>query len=244
MASILAVGASSPLSQAALVKLATRGYDLCLTATTLERAQLAKNNLIHAGVNAAQLSCCDLKLPASTATLQELINSLPDFAGLFCAAGVYGLTLQVKKSLAVEEQIIAVNFSALVPLLRLSANCLQARGQGLIIVIGSVAGDRGRASNYAYGAAKAALATYLTGLRQELYPHVKVIELRPGLIASRMLDGRHLPHWLISAPSCVGTALERALTYHQGIVYCPPWWRLIMAVVKIIPERCYRRLKL
>ncbi len=244
MPTILALGATSPLAQSCLIRLAQRGYALCLSATTKERAQQARTTLIDQGLAPDMLSICALRLPETPARIAQLIDSIPDFAGMCCAVGLYAQTSTLTGDAAAEEQVLQVNFNGLVPLLQLVKTRLQMRGAGLIVVIGSVAGDKGRSSNYAYGAAKAALAAYLSGMRQELYPTVRVIELRPGLIASRMLTGRSLPSWLIAKPECVGKALTWALNCGQDIVYCPWWWRPIMTAIKLMPERYYRRFKL
>jgi short-subunit dehydrogenase len=107
-----------------------------------------------------------------------------------------------------------------------------------------VAGDRGRQSNYLYGAAKAGLSTYLEGLRNRLFPaHVKVITVKPGFVDTRMTYGRP-GLLLLASPERVGKGIFRAIVKGKAVVYVPWYWRFIMLMVQSIPEAVFKRLRL
>ncbi len=241
---ILALGANSPIAIECLQVLAKQGYALRLACRSESKCQQAGQTLLNAGVSPDSLSYLTLQLPCSLSEVLSQLESIPDFAGLFCAVGVYALTQDIRADEEAQLDIVSLNFTALLPWLSMGARLLAQRGGGLIVVTGSVAGERGRGSNYAYGAAKAGLSAYLEGLRQDYFPKVRVIELRPGIIRTRMLEGRTVPRLLVAQPKSVGQGLKRALNFDLSIVYCPPYWYMIMALVRFIPLRLYRRLRL
>jgi short-subunit dehydrogenase len=125
------------------------------------------------------------------------------------------------------------------------AQRFQAQGAGVIAVIGSVAGDRGRASNYLYGAAKAAIHAFASGLRAQLYRQgVHVVTIKPGFVATQMTAHLHLPERLTAHPDAVAARIVAAVDRRRAVVYVPGFWRLIMLVVRMLPETIFMRLKL
>lgn len=252
---MVVLGANSPIAQACLPSLLRRGYDLLLCARTLDKAQQVKAHLCAEGGWAPErITCRALSLSAESADgqAQALLNSVPDLCGLFTAVGVYAETCD-QLSTAQAFDLTAINFTAQIPFLNRTAEILKLKhrqGQlqgrhkrGLIIAVSSVAAVRGRCTNYLYGASKAALSTYLDGMRQQYQDCAAVIELRPGLIATSMLDGRRLPALLIAQPQAVGRALERALRFGSPVVYAPRFWGLLAFFWRLIPHRLYGRLK-
>ncbi len=143
------------------------------------------------------------------------------------------------------RRIIDTNFSGAVSILEVIAADFSRRRQGLIIAIGSVAGDRGRQSNYIYGAAKGALQIYLSGLRNRLSRHrVRVITVLPGFVHTKMTAGLGLPPLLTATPSQVAADIWRAYAKSRDVVYTRWFWRWIMALIKAIPEPIFKRLSL
>ena len=124
------------------------------------------------------------------------------------------------------------------------ANRMQAQGAGQLAVIGSVAGDRGRPSNYVYGTAKAAVATFCEGLRARLYPHnVNVLLIKPGFVDTPMTAAfRKGPLW--AKPDLIAKLIVRALDRRKSVIYTPPFWALIMLIIRSIPRPIFVRLKL
>lgn len=268
---VLVVGANSALAYPCLKFLLHEGYSLHLTCRTLSKALAVKARLLtglqsagNAASTAASAALDErifvsaLTLPAALDDVKALFAALQQrrLCGILIAAGMYAQTdallSEGEPGLVHELQLLTVNFNALIPVIALGARELSAVGaersgrgrRPFIAVISSVAGVRGRGSNYAYGASKAALSTYLSGLRQSC-PQLCVIDLRPGLIHSPMLQGRKLPRLLISNPGCMVKALKKGLKHPRGgIFYVPGWWRPIMGGVSLLPERLYQRLKL
>jgi short-subunit dehydrogenase len=111
--------------------------------------------------------------------------------------------------------------------------------------VSSVAGDRGRASNYVYGAAKAGFTAHLSGLRNRLAPlGVRVVTVKPGFVRTRMTAGMRLPPVLTAEADQVGRAIFAAAMGRGDVVYVPGLWRVVMAVIRAIPEPIFKRLKL
>ena len=127
----------------------------------------------------------------------------------------------------------------------LAVGLLAARGSGTIVGISSVAGDRGRASNYLYGSAKAGLSAYLSGLRNRLHAAgVRVITVKPGFTRTRMTEGMKLPPALTAEPGEVARAILKAESGKADVIYVRPVWRLVMAIITAIPEPAFKKLKL
>jgi short-subunit dehydrogenase len=140
--------------------------------------------------------------------------------------------------------ILAVNFSGLLPMLGLCAAHMERKGAGVILGTGSVAGDRGRQSNFVYGAAKAGFAVWLQGLRNRLHGSgVRVVTFKPGFVDTAMTFGKP-GLFLVASPEAAGAAMVRALDGGPDIVYFPVFWRAIMVLVRVIPERVFKGMKL
>ncbi len=144
------------------------------------------------------------------------------------------------------RRTIDVNFTSAISILGAVANDMEARGAGYIAAIGSVAGDRGRQSNYTYGASKAGLSAFLGGLRNRLCKSgVHVLEVRPGFVDTPMTHGLLDPNSpLVASPERVATAIDAAIRAKRDVIYAPWFWRGIMKTIRSIPESVFKRLKL
>ncbi|MBQ9104764.1 MAG: SDR family NAD(P)-dependent oxidoreductase, partial [Mailhella sp.] len=163
---------------------------------------------------------------------------------VLCAVGLLGDQLEARHNAEAADAILRANFTGLVPLLSLAANTFERRGSGLIIGISSVAGDRGRASNYLYGSAKAGFTAFLSGLRARLsHSGVQVLTVKPGLVDTPMIQGRPLPHFLVASPELVARDIAKAVQRGRAVLYTPWYWRGIMFAVQNMPERLFARLK-
>jgi short-subunit dehydrogenase len=137
-----------------------------------------------------------------------------------------------------------VNGTATIALANRIAQKLEAQGSGTLAIISSVAGDRGRASNYLYGSAKAAVSTYLSGLRQRLTPHgINVLTIKPGFVDTPM-TAAFKKGALWAKPDQVARGIVHAIDKRRSVVYLPRFWWAIMAVIQGIPEFVFRRIKL
>lgn len=145
---------------------------------------------------------------------------------------------------ATTMEALTVNLASAVAVLTLAADHFEREGRGCIAAISSVAGDRGRQSNYIYGAAKAGLNAFLEGLRNRLHPAgVAVVTIKPGFVDTPMTA--HLPkNALFASPETVGAAVYRAMRRRRDTVYAPWYWRWIMLAIRHLPGPVFKRLKL
>jgi short-subunit dehydrogenase len=138
---------------------------------------------------------------------------------------------------------IHTNALSTVALLTLLANCFEKKGKGTIAVISSVAGDRGRQRNYVYGSAKAMITAFTSGLRQRLHKSgVTVLTIKPGFVYTPMTEGMQLPPLLTARPEQVAMGIDKAVRSRRAITYERPVWRLVMSVIKLIPEPLFKKL--
>jgi decaprenylphospho-beta-D-erythro-pentofuranosid-2-ulose 2-reductase len=191
-------------------------------------------------VTAARLDILDT---ARFAPFLAALPVLPD--AVVSAVGLLGDQREAESDVDLATLVFRTNFEGPSLLLGLFAGQFEARGSGTIIGISSVAGDRGRASNYVYGAAKAGFTAYLSGLRNRLAKKgVHVITVNPGFVRTRMTEGMKLPRSLTADPSEVGNAILSALSKRTDVLYVRSVWRLIMAVINVIPERLFKVLSI
>jgi hypothetical protein len=139
--------------------------------------------------------------------------------------------------------VLLSNFNGPANLLALIANRFAARGSGTIVGVSSVAGDRGRARNYVYGAAKAGFTAFLSGLRARFArSRLRVVTVKPGYVRTRMTDGMALSPLLTASPEQVALAIRRAELAGRSVIYVGWKWRVIMTIVRMIPEPIFKRL--
>jgi short-subunit dehydrogenase len=147
---------------------------------------------------------------------------------------------------SVNETLAEIQTNALstISLLTIIANRFEAKQMGTIAVISSVAGDRGRASNYVYGSAKAMLTAFTSGLRQRLYQsNVYVVTIKPGFVDTPM-TAEFKKGLLWANPAAVAATIIKAIDKRKNNLYVPAFWWLIMAVIKMIPTKLFSKLKL
>ena len=239
-------GATSDIATAFMRREAQAGARLFLVGRDRAMLEAAAADLEVRGAGAVAIHVADLADPAAlTATADAAWTA---FAGLDVALIAYG-TLPDQEAAArdpaVAEQSHMINFVSPCLLCGTLANRFEAQGAGAIAVMTSVAGDRGRKSNYVYGAAKGGLQTFLAGLRHRLQAaDVQVLDIRPGFVATKMTA--HLPRGgpLWAAPDRVAADIARAIERKRAVLYTPWFWRCIMAVVRTLPRAVFHRTQL
>jgi short-subunit dehydrogenase len=165
-------------------------------------------------------------------------------AGVIVAFGTVGHHQEALKEFKKAKSILETNFLGACSILTHCANYLEREQAGFIIAFSSVAGDRGRQSNYIYGAAKGGLSIFLQGLRNRLSSsHVHVMTVKPGFVDTAMTFGRS-DIFLVASPQYVGKRIVKALEKSCYEIYIPWFWRPIMWIIKLIPESIFKRLKL
>lgn len=165
---------------------------------------------------------------------------------LFCATGYLGEgteeSLYDNKN---TERIIDINYAKLIPVLNYFAHKFESRRSGTIIGLSSVAGDRGRQSNFIYGSAKAAFTAYLSGLRNYLFDRkVHVLTVKPGFMATKMTEGLPLNPKLTATPKQAAECIFKAYKRQKNVAYVLPVWGIIMLIIRNIPEFIFKKLKL
>ena len=165
---------------------------------------------------------------------------------LFCASGYLGMnTADGLYNDINTTKIIDIIYAKLVPLMNYFAQKFEAKRSGTIIGLSSVAGERGRQSNFIYGSAKAGFTAYLSGLRNYLYDKkVNVLSVIPGFMATKMTEGMPLNPKLTASPKQAANCIYKAYKNKKNVVYVLPIWWVIMMIIRNIPEFIFKRLKL
>ena len=171
----------------------------------------------------------------------EVFNGLP--GGVVLCFGFMADQGQAQQEFSVARRTIDTNLTGAVSILELFAAAFEARGNGFLAALTSVAGDRGRKMNYIYGASKAGLNAYLQGLRNRLHASgVQVTTIKPGFMDTPMTHGMPLPKALVAAPETAAAAMVKAIVRGRDVAYIPFFWRYIMWIIKGIPERQFKKM--
>jgi short-subunit dehydrogenase len=217
--------------------------DLCLASRDVERlAKKARDLEIRYQVRAA-VRPFDALDYAAHADFYAGLDPKPDLVLL--VFGYLGDQTAAQQDFREARKIIETNLLAAVSILEVIAADFEARGRGTIMALSSVAGERGRQSNYIYGAAKGGLTVYLSGLRARLCRHgIRVLTVLPGFVRTKMTESLELPEILLAEPDEVAEDIYQAYKRGKDIVYSKWFWRYIMKVIRLIPEPIFKRLKL
>jgi decaprenylphospho-beta-D-erythro-pentofuranosid-2-ulose 2-reductase len=242
---VLILGAVSAIARGVADAFARRGYDLYLAGRDLEELErLASDLQVRHGVSVDFGQFDALAMGNHAALVRGIVTEVGELAGVVWAVGYMPAQEEALSDPSQVRRIVDTNFTAAMSVLDACAANLVNMGSGFIVAISSVAGDRGRQSNYYYGAAKGALTLYLQGLRNRLYPTgVRVLTVKPGFVDTSMTWG--LPGlFLVASPEQVGGAIASAVERGRDVLYVPWFWRYIMLIIRHIPERLFKRLKL
>ena len=243
---VLIVGATSAIAQATGRKLAEKNAHLVLVGRNEQKLDAIAEDLTVRGAAVKDIVIADLGDTGSHGLVMERSRSAFDNAidmALY-AHGMLGNQALAQQEYAKAEEIIRINYLSMVSLLTDMANYMEERKQGSIVAISSVAGDRGRQSNYVYGSAKAALSVYMQGLRNRLHPAgVQVLTVKPGFVDTPMTADIE-KNRLFVGPEVIARGICRAVEHNRNQVYLPWYWCGIMALIKAIPEELFKRLKL
>lgn len=242
---ILILGARSDMARAIAHAFAAKGYAVQLAARNApgleaDRADLA----VRFGVPVT-LHECDVLDWAGADGFVAGLPVLPDVA--VCAVGVMGEQAENEQDADKAVNVLRTNFEGPAILLGALANRMVGRGSGTLVGIGSVAGERGRAANYVYGAAKAGFTAFLSGLRNRLAKGrtgVHVVTVLPGFVNTAMTAGMDLPAKLTAEPAEVGAAVWKAVEKGRDVIYVRPIWRLVMLIIRHIPEGIFKKLSI
>ena len=243
MPTVLLLGASSDMAVAIAKEFAAKGYDIQLAARNADRLRPLQSDLSIRYSVTCTLHEFDAEQPGQHAAFFDSLNPKPDIT--ICVFGYLGQQQEAESDWKECERTIMVNYTGAVSILNIVANYYVSQGKGTIAGISSVAGERGRMSNYFYGSAKAGFTAYLSGLRNRLYHQkVHVLSVQPGFVYTRMTEGMPLPGLLTATPQQVAAAIYQAIIKKKNVVYVKWFWRWIMLIIKNIPESIFKKLKL
>ena len=242
---LLIAGATSAIAHETAKHFAHDGADLFLVARSAERLTAIRDDLKVRGAGRIETFTLDL---ADLGRHQEMFDAalaaLGELDALLIAHGTLGDQLASQQNVTETLKELTTNFLSVVSILTIAANYFERRRSGYIAVIGSVAGDRGRQSNYVYGTAKGGLNVFLQGLRSRMFKvGVAVVTIKPGFVDTPMTAAKKKNPLYASAAS-VGEGIYKAMLKRRDVVYLPWFWLFIMLVIRNIPEPIFKRLKM
>lgn len=236
------IGATSDIGRAIALGLAREGCDLQLAGRDPARLKAEADDIrVRTGVAVTE-HACDVLAADGGAGLAEALDPCPDAA--VCVVGLLGDQQASERDGSAAQLVMWTNYVGPALLMGALAERFEARGSGVLVGVSSVAGDRGRAANYVYGSAKAGFTAFLSGLRNRLAASgVHVVTVKPGFVRTRMTEGMRLPGPLTGAPEEVARAVVEAIRRRRDVVYVRRVWRAIMLVIRALPERVFKRLR-
>jgi len=245
MRKVLMMGATSAIAQATAKLFAAEGDQLFLVARNEDKLKILAEDLKTRGSKKIELEVVDAnKFDRHADLIKKATDSMGGLDTVLIAYGTLPNQEACEKDYAQMEKEIRTNLLSILSLLTIIANQFEEQKKGSIAVISSVAGDRGRQSNYVYGAAKGALSLFLQGLRNRLQPAgVSVVTIKPGFVDTPMTA--HMKKGLLFVgPEVIAKGIYQAIEKKKDVVYLPWFWVIIMAVIKAIPEFIFKKLKL
>ncbi len=236
---ILILGATSGIARACTLEWARRGAHLVLAGRDLEELEvLAGDARIRCGVN-VEIRVFEAR---DFASHPQFWRDCGEIDGVICALGLMPPQTEMERDFESCRAMIEVNYTSCVSILNVVANDFEAQKRGFIVILSSVAGERARRANYLYGSAKAGLTAYSEGLRCKLFPSgVSVTTVLPGPVDTSMTWGSDkLP--LLVPPEKVASDIYRGARRKSDVVFSPAPWRLIFAILRLVPSFIWKRL--
>lgn len=243
MRKILIIGATSAIAEASARLFAQSGDHLFLVARNQAQLNAVAADLKVRGSPLVATYVMDANdFDAHLPMLEEARRALGNFDTVLIAHGTLADQPACQQSVALTMQEIKTNALSVIALLTHIANWFEQQRRGTIVVISSVAGERGRKSNYVYGSAKAMVTAFMSGLRQRLHKAgVSVVTIKPGFVDTPMTANLNLPPALTASAESVAREIQRAISKHKDVIYAPWFWAPIMRIIRGIPESAFKR---
>jgi len=243
MSSVLIIGAKSDIAKELAKVYAKNGFDLILVGREIDELENFKKDLELRYQKQVVLKDFDIVDFKSHKAFFDNLEIKP--AGVIVVAGYMTEQKVCQDNWEKSLQTINVNFTGAVGILNIFASYFEEQKSGFIIGVSSVAGDRGRKTNYIYGSSKAGFSAYLSGLRNRLYDsNVSVLTVKPGFVDTKMTAHLELPPKLTATPQDVAQDIFNAQQKGKDILYTKRVWQIIMLVIKHIPEFIFKRLSI
>ena len=242
---ILIIGATSSIAHETAKHFAKNHAHLYLIARNPEKLQAISNDLKVRGAKSAQTCLLDLNnLDQHQEAIQSAIETLGRIDLVLISHGTLADQQLCQQSVTKTIEELTTNFTSVISLLTILANYFEQQRHGCIAVVTSVAGDRGRRSNYVYGTSKGAVTIFLQGLRSRLSKAgVTVLTIKPGLVDTPMTASLKKGP-LFAQSNKIGKGIYKAIKKRKDVIYLPWYWRPIMLIVRSIPEPIFKRLSL
>ncbi|MDZ8120347.1 SDR family oxidoreductase [Pontiella agarivorans] len=243
MKNVLILGATSDMAQAIAKKYAAEGWSLTLGALEVDLLEpIASDLKVRSGseVLTFKFDAADF---SSHRKIYDSLSVKPD--AVIACFGYMSDQENVRNDIEDIRRTIDINFTGMATMLSVIAEDFGQRGNGAIAAISSVAGDRGRQSNYIYGSAKAGLTAFLAGLRNRLSEKgVHVMTVKPGFARTKMTENLELPAALTASPEQIAEAVFHGLEKKKNVIYILWMWRWIMLIIRCIPEFVFKKMKM
>ena len=240
---VIILGGTSDIGFATARHYAANGWSVCLAARDQAAAQRNADDIAARSGTDVRVMRVDILDDASVESFVANLPRLPET--VICFVGLLGHQRTGETDPLHARTVMRTNYEGPALLLGRFAEGFAKRGSGTIIGVSSVAGDRGRASNYIYGSAKAGFTTFLSGLRNRLArSNVQIVTVKPGFVDTRMTAGMKLPGPLVARPEEVAAVIFNADQKNADVVYVRKIWFLIMSIIVCLPEPVFKRLKL
>ncbi len=246
MKRILIIGANSAIALACARLWAQQNCQLFLVARNPEKLEQTAADLRARGASSVAVHALDATAySAHPAMLAHCVNTLKQIDIVLISYGTLPVQKDGEQNTALALQEFETNCTSVIALLNIIASQLERQRAGTLAVISSVAGDRGRPSNYLYGAAKAAVSAACEGLRARLFKAgVHVVTVKPGFVDTPMTKGLALPGALLAQPDQVARQIAKAIERKTNTLYTPHIWQPIMFIIRNIPQAVFKRLSL
>jgi decaprenylphospho-beta-D-erythro-pentofuranosid-2-ulose 2-reductase len=245
MRKMLIIGATSAIAEATARLFAVDAERFYLVVRNSDRLDAVARDLRIRGAVQVETQVMDANnLDEHAAMIERAIEALGGLNTVLIAHGTLPDQRACEKSTVVTLSELQTNCLSIIALLTRLANHFEQQQHGTLAVISSVAGDRGRQSNYVYGTAKAAVSTFLQGLRNRLHRSgVQVLTIKPGFVDTPM-TAQFKKGLLWAKPGAIAKRIHKSIGKNIDVIYLPWFWRFIMLVVRYIPENLFKRLKL
>lgn len=243
MATVLLLGAASDMAIAIARKFASHGYNVQLAGRNATRLEPMQSDIAVRYNVMCTLHEFDALDFDTHPRFFHALEVKPDVSVV--VFGYLGENEKARTEWTECARTIHTNYTGAVSILNVISEFYRSQKKGCIVGISSVAGERGRQSNFIYGSAKAGFTAYLSGLRNRMFKEgVHVATIQPGFVYTRMTENLPLPALLTAKPEAIGVAVYNAVINRKNVVYVKWFWRWIMFIIKSIPEPMFKKMKL
>jgi short-subunit dehydrogenase len=243
---ILVLGATSAIAEQWCRLRAAKGDSLLLAGRDADKLAAIANDLTARGATAETVVTDLSDVTDADDRFAQWVERLGGLDMIFVAYGILGDQDRAQRDTSALTEGIASNFTSAVVWCELAARTFDTQGTGTVVAISSVAGDRGRRTNYAYGAAKAGLSTYVDGMAHRFAgTGITVVCVKPGFVLTPMtahIEGRGGPLW--ATPEQVAGDIEKAIAARAPIVYTRWFWRFVMLIIRLLPRFVFNKMKI